>query len=178
MAPAASSASTGGPKYGVPITRLALADLIHEWQLSICGVLAVTVVLAPLLLLFGLKYGVVESLRNRLASDPINLEIKHFGEDGFDEAWFKQANELPWVGFLIPRTRFSHTSWCSRTGGLRCRTCRGEPDPHRRGRPGAGPGRSPDLEWRTGRSLEGCGGPSSRRRRRFRGGRHHAHARV
>jgi putative ABC transport system permease protein len=108
--PAASSASTGSPKYGLPITRLALADLIHEWQLSICGVLAVTVVLAPLLLLFGLKYGVVESLRDRLVSDPLNLEIKHFGEDGFDEAWFKQADELPWVGFLVPRTRFSHTS--------------------------------------------------------------------
>jgi putative ABC transport system permease protein len=109
MEPAAYSSDRRSGGRGLSIARLALADVVHEWRLSLCSILAITVVLAPLLLLFGLRYGVVHNLRQRLASEPANLEIKHFGEDGFDAAWFDTVAALPWVGFVVPRTRFSHT---------------------------------------------------------------------
>ena len=37
--------------------RLAIADFRHEWVLNTCMILALGAVIAPLLLLMGLKYG-------------------------------------------------------------------------------------------------------------------------
>ena len=37
--------------------RLAASDFLFEWRLTSCLVLALAAVLAPLLVLFGLKYG-------------------------------------------------------------------------------------------------------------------------
>lgn len=61
--------------YGT-VRFLALADLRHEWLLNLCMVLALAAVLTPLLLLLGLKNGVVETMRERLVQDPIYRELK------------------------------------------------------------------------------------------------------
>ena len=59
------------------IPGLAVADLRHEWILNLCMILALAAVLAPLLLLLGLKHGTITTLRDRLVEDPVNREGCH-----------------------------------------------------------------------------------------------------
>ncbi|QQS14997.1 MAG: ABC transporter permease [Rhodospirillales bacterium] len=87
------------------MVSLALADARHEWRSTLCLVLALAAVLAPLLVLFGLRFGVVQTLTDRLARDPRNLEIAPIGAGRFDAAWFDRAKSWPEVAFLVPRTR-------------------------------------------------------------------------
>jgi putative ABC transport system permease protein len=58
-----------GPLRRIPF--LATAHLLHEWVLTLCLVLALAAVLAPLLVLFGLKHGTIHTLRERLVEDPV-----------------------------------------------------------------------------------------------------------
>ena len=57
----------------VQICHLSLRDYLHERLLSACAVLGLAAVLAPLLILCGVKFGVVETLTERLRSDPATL---------------------------------------------------------------------------------------------------------
>ncbi|HJQ59781.1 MAG TPA: FtsX-like permease family protein [Vineibacter sp.] len=98
-------ASAAGPRDLGRIIVLALADARHEWRASLCLVLALAAVLAPLLVLFGLRFGVVQTLTDRLAHDVRNLEIVPIGAGRFDRAWFDKVKAWPEVAFAIPRTR-------------------------------------------------------------------------
>lgn len=84
---------------------LSRADLQHEWILTLCLIMAIAAVLSPLLLLFGLKYGTIETLRYRLVQDPRNRVIKPLTSRSFSKEWFEQLRGRPEVGFLIPTTR-------------------------------------------------------------------------
>ena len=55
--------------------RLALADIWHERVLFLCSALGCAAVLAPLILLFGLRQGVVAGLRAELLEDPRAREV-------------------------------------------------------------------------------------------------------
>jgi len=90
------------------IGYIALRDLAHEWRSTLVTVLAVTVALAPLLLLFGLWFGVVETLRDRLASDPANLRLRDrvAPATALDDAWFETVRQREDVAFVLPRTRY------------------------------------------------------------------------
>jgi len=88
-----------------PILRLAVADLRDEWLLSLCISLAIAAVLAPLMILFGLKSGAVEILRQRLVQDPRNREIRPKITRTYDVAWFADIKRRPDVAFVIPLTR-------------------------------------------------------------------------
>ena len=87
------------------VLSLCLADLRHEWLLTLCMVLAVASVLGPLLILFGLKFGTVETLRNRLIHDPRNSEIRPLTSRSYPQEWFTTMSERPDVAFVIPYTR-------------------------------------------------------------------------
>ncbi|MGF1500893.1 MAG: ABC transporter permease [Paracoccaceae bacterium] len=89
-----------------PIWRLALRDLAHEWRGTLVGVLGITVAIAPLLILFGLWFGVVETMRARLASDPANLELRHLPLASLSNVRFAEIRARPETGFAIPRTRY------------------------------------------------------------------------
>jgi hypothetical protein len=52
------------------VVGLAFDDYRHEWVLSGCAVLALAAVLTPLLVLFGLKYGVIANLLDPLIENP------------------------------------------------------------------------------------------------------------
>ena len=39
--------------------RLATRDFLHEWQVSLCFVIALAAVLGPMMVLFGLKFGII-----------------------------------------------------------------------------------------------------------------------
>ncbi|MEI8400858.1 MAG: ABC transporter permease, partial [Alcaligenaceae bacterium] len=80
-----SSHSTS-PRIGV-LLGLALRDLVHDRKVSACMVASVVAVVAPLLLLFGLKFGIVSQMRHDLLSDPRNKEVKMIASDNLDQAW-------------------------------------------------------------------------------------------
>ncbi|MDR2726962.1 MAG: ABC transporter permease [Deltaproteobacteria bacterium] len=92
------------------VLSLCLADLRHEWLLSLCMVLAVASVLGPLLILFGLKFGTVETLRDRLIRDPRNCEIRPMSSRSYSQEWFTAMAGRADVSFVTPYTRQLATS--------------------------------------------------------------------
>jgi putative ABC transport system permease protein len=84
---------------------LAVKDYTHEWRMSSCFVLALAATLAPMLVLFGLKFGIVNSMAERLIQDPRNREIRPVGSGRFEGRWFETLNKRVDVAFVSPRTR-------------------------------------------------------------------------
>jgi putative ABC transport system permease protein len=84
---------------------LACRDYLHEWQMSGCFVLALAAVLGPLMVLFGLKFGIIGSMMEQLIEDPRNREIVPVGSGRYDDAWLDEVRAQPKVAFLVPRTR-------------------------------------------------------------------------
>nr|VFK38828.1 MAG: putative ABC transport system permease protein [Candidatus Kentron sp. SD]VFK43580.1 MAG: putative ABC transport system permease protein [Candidatus Kentron sp. SD]VFK78243.1 MAG: putative ABC transport system permease protein [Candidatus Kentron sp. SD] len=96
----------GKPSVGfIQISRLAFRDYAHEWVMSGCFVLALAAVLAPMMVLFGLKFGIVTSMLEQLVEEPRNREMRSVGSGRYDAAWFESMAKRPTVGFVIPRTR-------------------------------------------------------------------------
>jgi putative ABC transport system permease protein len=87
------------------IVSLSLRDYGHEWRMSSCFVIALAAVLAPLMVLFGLKFGIVNSMLEQLVDNPRNREIRSAGSGHFEPAWFEAMRRRDDVGFVIPRTR-------------------------------------------------------------------------
>lgn len=85
--------------------RLALADLRHRPVLALCAALGLAAVLAPLILLAGLREGVIGGLRAALLEDPRATEIVTIANrDMSPEALAALAARRD-VAFLVPRTR-------------------------------------------------------------------------
>nr|VFK47660.1 MAG: putative ABC transport system permease protein [Candidatus Kentron sp. TC] len=96
----------GKPAMGfIHVCWLAFRDYAHEWVMSGCFILALAAVLAPMMVLFGLKFGIVNSMVEQLVQEPRNREIRSVGSGRYDTAWFESMARRPTVGFLIPRTR-------------------------------------------------------------------------
>jgi putative ABC transport system permease protein len=81
-------------------------DFGHEATLSICAIIGIAAVLTPLLVLFGLKFGVVSSMSKRLTEDPHTLAVQPIGQGRYDDAWFKDLKARSDVKFVVPNTRF------------------------------------------------------------------------
>ncbi len=93
------------------ILRLALKDILHDWLLSICLVLAIASIIAPLLILFGLKFGTIQTLQSRLVQDPKNREIRPLTTKSYSRDWFDTLRKKhPEVSFIVPMTRQISTS--------------------------------------------------------------------
>lgn len=87
------------------VARLAVRDFRHEWIVSGCSVLALAAVLIPLLVLFGLKYGIITNLMNPLIENPRYREISPMTSGNFTPTWFEQMRARDDVAFIVPRTR-------------------------------------------------------------------------
>ncbi|MGF6093371.1 ABC transporter permease [Pseudomonas sp. 18175] len=87
------------------VASLAWQDYRNDAWLSTCSVLALVAVIAPLLVLFGLKFGLVSSLTERLETDPATREIIPLGGGRFSSAFIQQLGERADVAFAVPRTR-------------------------------------------------------------------------
>lgn len=85
--------------------RLALADIWHERVLFLCSALGCAAVLAPLIVLFGLRQGVVAGLRAELLEDPRAREVVSVVNRTLEPALFARLAADPRVAFLVPRTR-------------------------------------------------------------------------
>lgn len=91
------------------LARLALQDLWHDRTISFCIISSLVAVIAPLLLLFGLRFGIVSQLQDDLAKDPRNLEIRMLSSSSYDHAWIDALQHRPDVGFAIGQTRSLNT---------------------------------------------------------------------
>ncbi len=84
---------------------LALHDYCHEKLLSLCAILSLAAVLAPLLILYGVKFGVISTMTERLKNDPRNLEVIPIGSGNYSQSKFDEISKNPFVSFVLPRTR-------------------------------------------------------------------------
>ncbi len=87
------------------IASLAWQDYRNDAWLSACSVLALVAVIAPLLVLFGLKFGLVSSLTERLQTDPPPVKLFRWAVVDSGSALIEQLAQRPDVAFAIPRTR-------------------------------------------------------------------------
>jgi putative ABC transport system permease protein len=91
----------GGPH----ILRLAWADLRHDALITLCQVILVVAVAAPLLLLFALKNGVATSLIEELQRDPETLRLRPVGSYRLGPDFFAEIAARAETVFLTPATR-------------------------------------------------------------------------
>jgi len=87
------------------VLRLALHDYFHEKLMSTCYVLALSAVLLPLLILFGLKFGIINNLLAPLKEDPRYRQILPTGSGSYGPDWFAAMAARDDVAFVVPRTR-------------------------------------------------------------------------
>ncbi|MCF7992292.1 MAG: ABC transporter permease [Thiohalocapsa sp.] len=90
--------------------RLAWKDLWHDRRTMAVFVLTVAAIVAPLLLLLGLKNGAITQLRETLVSDPRNLEVIIYGSARLPRAWFAEMAARDDVSFVVPKTRTINAS--------------------------------------------------------------------
>ncbi|MEA9391540.1 FtsX-like permease family protein [Acerihabitans sp. TG2] len=91
------------------LMSLAIRDLLHDRQVALCIIFSLVAVIAPLLLLFGLKTGIVGQLRTELLNDPANLEVRMIGNGNYPLPWLAELAQRPEVGFAVPLTRALNT---------------------------------------------------------------------
>ncbi len=87
------------------LAKLALRDLWHDRKLSFCMAASLMAVIGPLLLLFGLKHGVISQMQDALARDPVNLEIRMTGNGNFSQEWLNILQQRSDVGFAAGQIR-------------------------------------------------------------------------
>jgi putative ABC transport system permease protein len=87
------------------VVELALRDFLHERVMSACFVLSLSAVLLPLLVLFGLKFGIISNLLDPIKEDPRYLQILPAGSGSYGPEWFEAMAARSDVAFIVPRTR-------------------------------------------------------------------------
>ena len=90
---------------GSLVASLAWQDYRADAHLSACAVLALIAVIAPLMVLFGLKFGLISSLTQRLEQDPAVREVIPMGGGRFSASEITLLGQRPDVAFAVPRTR-------------------------------------------------------------------------
>ena len=80
-------------------------DYRAEARISLCYVLALVAVLAPLMVASGLKYGVIDTLTQRLVQRPEARALIPVGHRDYDAAFFAALATDPDTGFVVPSTR-------------------------------------------------------------------------
>jgi putative ABC transport system permease protein len=58
-----------------------------------------------MLVLFGLKFGIVGGMIDQLVEDPRNREIMPIGSGKFSKSWMEEMRQRSDVEFIVPRTR-------------------------------------------------------------------------
>jgi len=85
--------------------RVAVRDLAIDWRNAICVILGFSAVLTPIMVLFGLKFGIIDTLRRDMLDDPKTLEIILRGNHQLGLEWFQKISKHPSVKFVMPKTR-------------------------------------------------------------------------
>lgn len=91
--------------HGSLSAKLAWQDLKSEPILSLCLILGIVAVLAPLIVIAGLRSGVLTNIRQTLLEDPHAREIVNISNRSFTDNTLKELADRKDVEFLVPRTR-------------------------------------------------------------------------
>lgn len=102
---------------GLVVASLAAADYRHESRLSLCLIAALAAVLAPLLVLFGLRYGIVSSLRDELKRNPTTLQLHPLTQGRYGQSFFRALSSRAEARFVLPNTRFLAATMALRNPG-------------------------------------------------------------
>jgi putative ABC transport system permease protein len=84
---------------------MAARDYRHEALLSACAALSLAAVLTPLLVLYGVKFGIVATMTDRMLNDPKHLELSPVSSAHFSQDFFTEMQKHPDAAFIVPRTR-------------------------------------------------------------------------
>lgn len=68
----------------------------------LCQVLALSAIMVPILIIFGLKYGIVTALKERLLNNPATMEVWPTEGVEITESLIAQIQEWPECGFVVP----------------------------------------------------------------------------
>lgn len=89
---------------------LAWRDWRHDGLLSLCSILALASMLAPVLILMGLKNGIATGMRERLLEDPTALVLTPKSDAGsFSPEFVSRLSSLPGASYAVGRTRETAT---------------------------------------------------------------------
>ena len=80
----------------------AVKDMLDEWVLTLCIVLSVAAIACPLLILFGLKQGVVTTIRNQFINDPVYRQITPKETIEYEPEFFTKLSNDDRVSVVIP----------------------------------------------------------------------------
>ncbi len=75
----------------------------------VCQSLALFAIMAPLLIILGLKCGIVEAMKERLLKDPSSLEIRIMDAVQVDDRLLAQVRGWPETAFAIPSTGYIYS---------------------------------------------------------------------
>ncbi len=98
------------------IIRLGLMRAMRNKFALLCQVLALFATMAPLMLIFGLKYGVVSSLKDNLLKNPTTLEIRPTDGVQITENELLQIKKFQETAFALPTTSAAYSSICLNKG--------------------------------------------------------------
>lgn len=82
--------------------KIALRELSFDRMMTWCQIAAVASILAPLLLLFSLRNGILQEIEHRLLNDPQVLSLSLDTSYRLDQSFFTKLAALPEVGFVVP----------------------------------------------------------------------------
>lgn len=81
---------------------ISLADFFDDAFQSACITMAIASVLAPILVLFGLREGVVENLRSTMVEDPVYREVIPARTQDYSNEFFDALSTREDVAFVLP----------------------------------------------------------------------------
>lgn len=81
---------------------LARKELLFDRMMSICQIASIACILAPLLLLFSLRYGILQEMEQQLLNDPQVLSLSLETSYRLDEDFFVALRARPEVGYVVP----------------------------------------------------------------------------
>ena len=103
----------------VLIADNAIKDLMDEWVLTLCVMLSLAAIIAPLLILFGLKQGAIETVREQLINDPVFRQITPKATLSFTPSFFEKIETDPRTEVVIRNYTLSASSVQLKTNGQR-----------------------------------------------------------
>lgn len=97
---------------------LAIKSFWRAPKLNMIAMLAIAATLMPIMVLWSMKVGFIESLLNDIRSSPSNLEVRIKGDYVLHPEQFREIAELRGVGFVLPTARYLATrAFATRPGG-------------------------------------------------------------
>ena len=91
------------------VMRLAFTKLARTRGTWLCQSLALAAIMAPLLIIFGLKYGLVESMKEALLSNPAALEIVVNGSVSDVPGIMERMEHWPELAFAVPSVGYVYS---------------------------------------------------------------------